>query len=84
MKKFGLSIVTVVLLSSCLQTNKIYYSKNMNKWVHNLEQIEKFIQEDYMNGYIPKDVAHNYLTIVRYTKCSIEIENGVDKVDCFD
>ena len=84
MKKYGLLIILATWLTSCIQTNKIYYSKNINKWVHNLEQIEKYIQEDYMNGYIPKDIANNYLTIIRYTKCSIEIENGVDKVDCFD
>tara|TARA_A100001201_G_scaffold208_1_gene575 strand:- start:632 stop:880 length:249 start_codon:yes stop_codon:yes gene_type:complete len=82
MKK--LIIPVVLLLSSCkLQQDKVYYSNRVKKCIHNLEQLENFIQQDYLEGQIPLYAANNYLTVVRYTKCSL-LKDSVKKDDCFD
>ena len=77
-------IIPLLLFSSCkLQQNKVYYSNNLQKCIHNLEQLENFIQQDYYNGEIPRFAANNYLTVVKYTKCSL-LKDSVSKANCFD
>ena len=83
MKKITITIA-ILLMSSCkLEQGSVYYSNNLKKCVHNLEQLENFIQQDYYNGEIPKFAANNYLTIVKYTKCSL-LKDSVSKDNCFD
>ena len=77
-------LIPMLLFSSCkLQQGEVYYSSNVKKCVHNLEQLETFIQQDYLQEQIPRYVANNYLTVVRYTKCSL-LKDSVNKEDCFD
>ena len=77
-------LIPMLLLSSCkLQQGEVYYSSKVKKCVHNLEQLETFIQQDYLQEQIPRYVANNYLTVVRYTKCSL-LKDSVNKEDCFD
>jgi hypothetical protein len=77
-------LIPILLLSSCkLQQGEVYYSSKVKKCIHNLEQLENFIQQDYLQEQIPRYVANNYLTVVRYTKCSL-LKDSIDKEDCFD
>ncbi len=77
-------LIPLLLLSSCkLQQNEVYYSNKVRKCIHNLEQLENFIQQDFLEEQIPLYVANNYLTVVRYTKCSL-LKDSVSSEDCFD
>ena len=41
-------IIPLILFSGCkLQQNEVYYSNDLKKCIHNLEQLENFIQQDY-------------------------------------
>lgn len=83
MKKVLIS--TILLLSSCsYRTSTIYYSENINKCIHNLNEMQRWLQEDYNAGDIPKHVANNYMIVLINTKCSLykKIEEKHD--DCTD
>ncbi len=83
MKKITITIA-MLLMSSCkLEQGSVYYSNKLKKCVHNLEQLEDFIQQDFLEEQIPLYVANNYLTVVRYTKCSL-LKDSVSSEDCFD
>jgi len=83
MKKVLISIT--ILLSSCsYRTNRIYYTDNINKCIHNLNEMQRWLQEDYNAGDIPEHVANNYMIVLVNTKCSLykKIEEKHD--DCTD
>ena len=83
MKK--LLICMTILLSSCsYKTNRIYYSKNVNKCIHNLNEMQRWLQEDYAIGDIPKHVADNYMIVIVNTKCSLYKKIKEQHEDCAD
>ena len=51
--------------------DKIYQAKNINKSIHNLEVMEKWVEEDYQVGLIPRSVANNYFLVLENTKKSL-------------
>ena len=58
-----------LLLTGCHQgLTKIHYSKNVNKCIENLENMERWLERDYQNGLIPKDIANNYAIVIVNTK----------------
>ena len=65
MKKVIISAI-VLMISSCMTPNKIYYSKNIKKSIHNLEQMQSWLHEDFAHGAIEREVANNYMVV--YTK----------------
>jgi len=83
MKKVLISIT--ILLSSCsYKSNRIYYSKSVDKCIHNLNEMQRWLQQDYANGDIPKHVANNYMIVIVNTKCSLYKKYGKKTKDCVD
>ena len=83
MKKVLISIT--ILLSSCsYKTNRIYYSNNVKKCIHNLNEMQRWLQEDYEMGDIPDHVAQNYMVVVVNTKCSLYKKIKEQHDDCTD
>ena len=83
MKKIFIAIT--ILLSSCaMKKNRIYYSKNVDKCIHNLNEMQKWLQEDYANGDIPRYVADNYMIVIINTKCSLALKYNKKVTDCTD
>lgn len=77
-------IVLVISLTSCLQRNRIYYSNNIKKSIHNLEQMQRWLQEDYSAGQITHQAANNYMIVVVNTKCSLYKKIKEKHTDCVD
>jgi hypothetical protein len=77
-------LILILALSSCTTQNKIYYSKNVDKCIHNLNEMQRWLQEDYANGDIPKHVAHNYMLVIINTKCSLSKKYAKKTKDCAD
>ena len=78
-------IAVTILLSSCvLKRNKIYYSKDVDKCIHNLNEMQKWLQQDYANGDIPRYVADNYMIVIVNTKCSLALKYNKKVKDCTD
>ena len=80
-------VLITLLLSSCsYKTNKIYYSHNVDKCIHNLNQMQKWLQEDYQDGLIPRDCAQNYMIVLINTKCSLykKTKQVSKDIDCTD
>jgi len=83
MKKVLIGIT--ILLSSCaVKRDRIYYSKNVDKCIHNLNEMQKWLQEDYANGEIPRYVADNYMIVIINTKCSLALKYNKKITDCTD
>tara|TARA_Y100000592_G_scaffold98873_1_gene173164 strand:+ start:1509 stop:1760 length:252 start_codon:yes stop_codon:yes gene_type:complete len=83
MKKIFIAIT--ILLSSCaMKRDRIYYSKNVDKCIHNLNEMQKWLQEDYANGDIPRYVADNYMIVIINTKCSLALKYNKKVTDCTD
>ena len=81
MKKVLISIT--ILLSSCsYKTNRIYYTKNIDKCIHNLNEMQRWLQEDYEMGDIPNHVAKNYMIVIVNTKCSLYKKIKEQHTDC--
>ena len=78
-------MIVISITFSCLSANKVNYSKNINKTIHILEQIENWLRQDYANGDITEHIAQNYMLILRYSKCSLYKKIGEKtKEECFD
>ena len=73
------------MFASCsLRTNRIYYSTSIRKCVHNLEEMQRWLQQDYANGDIPQHVANNYMIVIVNTKCSLYKKIETKHTDCVD
>ena len=81
MKKTLIGIL-ILTLFSCKTTNKIYYSKNINKSIHNLEQMMSWLQTDYKQGDIPLHIANNYIVVLQNTRCSLYKKTKQIKKEC--
>jgi hypothetical protein len=79
-------IITGLLCVSCLRTNRIYYSKSINKSIHNLEEMIRWVEDDYVYGDIPENIANNYMIVLVNTKCSLKkkIKEQKKDLDCVD
>ena len=78
-------IAVTILLSSCaVKRDRIYYSKNVDKCIHNLNEMQKWLQEDYARGDIPRYVADNYMIVIINTKCSLALKYNKKITDCTD
>ncbi len=74
-----------ILLSSCsYKTNRIYYSKNVDKCIHNLNEMQRWLQEDHEVGDIPDYVLQNYMIVIVNTKCSLYKKIKEQHKDCTD
>ena len=49
-----------------------WYSKNLNKVIENIETMENWVKDDYLNGDIETYCANNYLLLLENTKLSIQ------------
>ena len=67
-----------------MKRDRIYYSKNVDKCIHNLNEMQKWLQEDYANGDIPRYVADNYMIVIINTKCSLALKYNKKITDCTD
>jgi hypothetical protein len=74
--------ISILILSSCKTTNKIYYSKNIDKSIHNLETMMEWLQQDYNNGDIPRYVADNYMIVLQNTRCGLYKKTKQIKKEC--
>ena len=83
MKKIFIAI-TILLSSFAMKRDRIYYSKNVDKCIHNLNEMQKWLQEDYANGDIPRYVADNYMIVIINTKCSLALKYNKKVTDCTD
>ena len=69
--------VMIIFLSSCSVFNKfknndtVYYSKNINKSIHNIEVMQRWVEEDYQAGLIPENIASNYFLVLENTKMGL-------------
>ena len=83
MKKVIITLATFLTISC---THKgyttIHYSKRISKCIENLETMERWLQEDYQNGDIPRHVAQNYMYIVINTKCGLKKKIKANDDDC--
>ena len=80
-------VLITLLLSSCsYKANRIYYSHNVDKCIHNLNEMQRWLQEDYEAGAINHQAASNYMIVVINTKCSLyKKTKKVEKdLDCTD
>jgi len=77
-------LLILLSLSSCTTQNKIYYSTNVDKCIHNLNEMQRWLQEDYSNGDIPKHIANNYMIVLVNTKCSLYKKIDEKHSDCTD
>ena len=84
MKKYGFLLMFVLLFTSCYRSNRIYYSKNIKKTIHNLEEMQKWLQQDYESGDIPKYIAENYMVVLINSKCSLYKKLKEGSTDCVD
>jgi len=67
-----ISILLIACNSCAINNNVIFYTKNIKKCVHNLEQIETWIHYDVENGKINEDIAKDYLVAITHTKISLQ------------
>jgi len=79
-----LALVVLVKLPSCKVRNRIYYTKNVDKCIHNLNEMQRWLQDDYSNGDIPKHVVNNYMIVIINTKCSLYKKIKEKHVECVD
>ena len=79
-----LALVVLVKLPSCKVRNRIYYTKNVDKCIHNLNEMQRWLQDDYLNGDIPKHVVNNYMIVIINTKCSLYKKIKEKHVECVD
>jgi len=62
----------------------IHYSKNINKCIENLENLENWLQQDYENGDIPRHIAQNYMIVIINTKCGLKKKIKSKDNDCLE
>ena len=77
-------LLSLILFSSCNSTNKIYYSNNVKKCIHNLNEMQRWLQEDYIANQITEQAANNYMIVVINTKCSLYKKIKEKHIDCQD
>ena len=67
-------ILIILSLSSCSHQKfgVIWHTKNLNKVIENIETMENWVKEDYLNGDIETYCANNYLLLLENTKLSIQ------------
>ena len=79
-------VAVVLLFSSCSVFNKfksdntVYYSKNINKSIHNIEVLQRWIEEDYQAGLIPKNIANNYFLVLENTKMGLYKKEKITEI----
>ncbi len=83
MKKI-LAIASAALVISCAPKpyTTIHYSKRIKKCIENLETLERWLEEDFQNGDIPRHMAQNYMYIIINTKCGLKKKIKADDDDC--
>ncbi len=83
MKKL-LIIISTIVISGCTPKGytTIYYSKRIKKCIENLETMERWLQEDYKNGDIPRYIADNYIIVLVNTKCGLKKKVKANDDDC--
>ena len=83
MKKL-LIIISTIVISGCTPKGytTIYYSKRIKKCIENLETMERWLQEDYQNGDIPRHIAQNYMYVIINTKCGLKKKIKANDDDC--
>lgn len=70
-------LIILLSLSSCTPTiNRIYYPANIKQCVHNLNEMQRWLLEDYESGDIPRHVADSYSIVIINTKQSLLEKHG--------
>jgi len=77
-------LLCTALITSCTVKNRIYYPATIDQCIHNLEQMQRWIQEDYQAGAISEYAANNYMIVIVNTKCSLYKKYGKKTDDCVD
>ena len=76
-------LILLLALGSCTTPNKIYYTENVDKCIHNLNEMQRWLQQDYANGDIEEHVAKNYMIVIVNTKCSLAKKYNKKVADCY-
>ncbi len=83
MKKVIITLATFLTISCKHKGDtKNNYTKRKRICIENLETMEKWLQEDYQNGDIPRHVAQNYMYIIVNTKCGLKKKIKANDDDC--
>ena len=72
-------LLILLSLSSCTTVNKVYYPLNIKKCIRNLDEMDRWLLEDYENGDIPRHVADAYSIILTSTKHLLLEKHGKKK-----
>ena len=79
-----LALAVLVKLPSCKVQNRIYYPASIDQCIHNLNQMQRWLQEDYQAGAITEQAANNYMIVIINTKCSLYKKIKEKHTDCVD
>ena len=71
-------------LPSCKVQNRIYYPAIIDQCIHNLNQMQRWLHEDYQAGVITEQAANNYMIVIINTKCSLYKKIKEEHTDCVD
>lgn len=73
MKKWIFKYGIIFFFSSCnfRSYDNIYLSKNLDKSIHNIEVLQRWLYWDYQNNKIPEYVLNEYNTVLENTKLSL-------------
>ena len=72
-------LLILLSLSSCTTVNKVYYPLNIKKCIRNLDEMDRWLLEDYENGDIPRHVADAYSIVLTSTKHLLLEKHGKKK-----
>ena len=72
-------LLILLSLSSCTTVNKVYYPLNIKKCIRNLDEMDRWLLEDYENGAIPRHVADAYSIVLTSTTHLLLEKHGKKK-----
>ena len=72
-------LLILLSLSSCTTVNKVYYPLNIKKCIRNLDEMDRWLLEDYENGDIPRPVADAYSIVLTSTNHLLLEKHGKKK-----
>ena len=72
-------LLILLSLSSCTTVIKVYYPLNIKICIRNLDEMDRWLLEDYENGDIPRHVADAYSIVLTSTKHLLLEKHGKKK-----
>ena len=68
-----------LLMNSCSNADTVFYTKSVKKCIHNLEVMESWLDIDYAEGKISKELADDYYTAINHTKESLKLKYKINR-----